>query len=105
MIDAVLRDVESGREETVAGLKEFLRIPSVSTKPEHKEDLRRGAAWVAGKVNAMGLKAEVRPTGGHPAVAAKNVHKPGPPTVLFYGHHHLQPADPLDPWPTPPLVP
>ena len=60
------------RKVTVAGLKEFLKIPSVSTKPEHKDDLRKCAAWLAEKLNTAGLKADVIPTGGHPAVVAKN---------------------------------
>ena len=103
--DAVLRMIESNRPATVEGLKEFLRIPSVSTKPEHKEDLRRCAQWLADKLSATGLKAQVRPTGGHPAVVAKNDHKPGRPTVLFYGHYDVQPPEPLEQWKSPPFEP
>ena len=105
MLDAVLRAIDASREATVEGLKEFLRIPSVSTKPEHKEDMTRCAQWVAGKLNAMALKAEIKPTGGHPAVVAKNAHQPGRPTVLFYGHYDVQPPEPLEQWVTPPFEP
>ncbi len=105
MIDAVLKQIDANREATIAGLKELLTIPSVSTKPEHKDDLRRCAAWIADKLNAMGLKAHVRQTGGHPAVVAKNEHKPGRPTILFYGHYDVQPPEPLDKWLTPPFEP
>jgi acetylornithine deacetylase/succinyl-diaminopimelate desuccinylase-like protein len=105
MIEAVLKQIDANREATTAGLKELLRIPSVSTKPEHKDDLRRCAAWIADKLNAMGLTAQVKPTGGHPAVVAKNEHKPGRPTILFYGHYDVQPPEPLDKWLTPPFEP
>jgi acetylornithine deacetylase/succinyl-diaminopimelate desuccinylase-like protein len=105
MTDPVLQTIDSNRDATVEGLKEFLRMPSVSTKPEHKKDLESCAKWLAGKLSAMGLKAEVKSTGGHPAVVAKNDHKPGRPTILFYGHYDVQPPEPLDKWITPPFEP
>jgi acetylornithine deacetylase/succinyl-diaminopimelate desuccinylase-like protein len=102
-IDQVLGTIESGRDASIAGLREFLSIPSVSTKPEHAPDLRRCAQWLAGQLNAGGLKAGIRPTAGHPIVLAKNEHKPGRPTVLLYGHYDVQPPEPLDKWKTPPF--
>ena len=105
MVDPILQMVDSARDATVQGLLEFLKIPSVSTKPEHAEDLRRCAKWLADRLTKMGLKAEVRPTGGHPVVVAKNEHKPGRPTVLFYGHYDVQPPEPLEKWITPPFEP
>ena len=105
MIQDVLKQIDANREASVDGLKELLTIPSVSTKPEHKDDLRRCSAWIADKLNAMGLTAQVKPTGGHPAVVAKNEHKPGRPTIFFYGHYDVQPPEPLDKWLTPPFEP
>src|SRR5579859_3675765 len=105
MIQDVLKEIDANRQASLAGLKELLTIPSVSTKPEHEDDLRRCAAWIADKLTTMGLKAEVKPTGGHPAVVAKNGHKPGRPTILFYGHYDVQPPEPLDKWVTPPFQP
>lgn len=101
----VLGAIDRGREQSIAGLKEFLRIPSVSTKPEHAADLRRCAQWLADRLGAAGLVAQVRPTAGHPVVLAKNEHKPGRPTVLFYGHYDVQPPEPLEKWITPPFEP
>src|SRR5690349_8264203 len=105
MNQQVLCTIDTRREQSVAGLKEFLRIPSVSTKPEHAQDLKRCAQWLADRLKSSGLKAEVRPTPGHPIVLAKNEHKPGRPTVLFYGHYDVQPPEPLDKWKTPPFEP
>ena len=105
MNQQVLNTVEAGREQSISGLKELLRIPSISTKPEHVQDLRRCAQWLADRLQSSGLRAQVRPTGGHPLVLAKNEHRPGRPTVLFYGHYDVQPPEPLDKWVTPPFDP
>lgn len=105
MLDQVLSAVDSGREEAIAGLKEFLAIPSVSTKPEHAADLRRCAQWVAERLRRAKLSVEIAETGGHPVVLAKNEHKAGRPTVLFYGHYDVQPAEPLELWKTPAFEP
>ena len=105
MLDRVLSTLSDRRDASVAALKEFLSIPSVSTKPEHKGDMVRCATWLADQLNAGGMRAQVRPTGGHPVVLAKNEHKPGRPTVLLYGHYDVQPPEPLDLWTTPPFEP
>lgn len=101
----VLRAIDDRRDAALGALSEFLRIPSVSTKPEHADDLRRCATWLADQLKASGLRAELRETGGHPIVLAKNEHKPGRPTVLFYGHYDVQPPEPLEKWETGPFEP
>ncbi|HZL37701.1 MAG TPA: dipeptidase [Tepidisphaeraceae bacterium] len=105
MLEKVLRSIESRRAASVEDLKAFLRIPSVSTKPEHAPDLRRCADWLAEKLRGAKLEARVMETGGHPAVLARNDHQAGRPTVLFYGHYDVQPPEPLDQWVTPPFEP
>ena len=104
-LDSVLRDIDTNRAQCVAGLKQFLRIPSVSTKPEHKADLVRCAQWLAGQITSLGLSASVESTAGHPIVLARNQHQPNRPTVLFYGHYDVQPPEPLEQWTTPPFEP
>ena len=99
-LDRVLQTVDQRKDAAVAALSEFLRIPSVSTKPEHKPDMARCATWLADQLRAGGLRAEIRPTPGHPIVLAKNDHHPGRPTVLFYGHYDVQPPEPLEQWTT-----
>jgi len=105
MTEQVLRTIDAKKEHLVSGLREFLSIPSVSTKPEHAPDLRRCARWLADRLHVAGLKAELRETGGHPIVLAKNEHRPGRPTVLLYGHYDVQPPEPLDKWTTGPFEP
>jgi acetylornithine deacetylase/succinyl-diaminopimelate desuccinylase-like protein len=93
-------------EEYLAQLKGLLAIPSVSTLPEHRPDMRRAANWLADHLRAIGLThAEVLPTGGHPLVYAEWLGSPEAATVLIYGHYDVQPPDPLDEWTSPPFEP
>src|SRR3984957_9690061 len=102
----VLDYVESNRETYLNELKEFLRIPSVSTKSEHKPDIERAAHWVAEKLRAAGLEnIEIAPTKMHPLVYGESLQAPGKPTVLFYGHYDVQPAEPLNRWTAPAVEP
>jgi acetylornithine deacetylase/succinyl-diaminopimelate desuccinylase-like protein len=98
--------IDSKREENLDELKEFLRIPSVSTKSEHNRDIERAAHWVAEKLRAAGLEnIEISATKMHPVVYGESLHVPGKPTVLFYGHYDVQPAEPLDLWTSPAFEP
>jgi acetylornithine deacetylase/succinyl-diaminopimelate desuccinylase-like protein len=98
--------VEANKERLLDELKTFLRIPSVSTLPEHAGDVRRAAEFVADALRTAGLEnIEIIPTDLHPLVYADWLHAPGKPTVLCYGHFDVQPAEPLDLWTTPPFEP
>jgi len=98
--------IESKQEDNLNELKELLRIPSVSTKSEHKPDIERAAHWVAEKMRAAGLEnVEIVPTKMHPVVYGESLRAPGKPTVLIYGHYDVQPAEPLDLWTTPAFEP
>jgi acetylornithine deacetylase/succinyl-diaminopimelate desuccinylase-like protein len=87
------------------GLKTWLRIPSISTLPEHKPDIRRAADFVLQDVRAAGLQAELIEGEGNPLVYAEWLGAPGKPTLLLYGHYDVQPPDPLDEWKSPPFEP
>ncbi|MGA7918661.1 MAG: dipeptidase [Candidatus Acidiferrales bacterium] len=103
---ALIEYIESRRDEHLNELKEFLRIPSVSTKSEHKPDVERAAQWVAEKLRAAGLEnVQITPTKMHPLVYGQSLHAPGKPTILFYGHYDVQPAEPLDLWTSPAFEP
>lgn len=87
-------------------LFDFLRIPSVSARSEHKPDMQRAAEWLAARMGEAGLSAEVMPTDGHPVVLGE-WRKAGPkaPTVLIYGHYDVQPVEPIELWTSPPFEP
>ena len=87
-------------------LKTLIRIPSVSTLPEHKGDVLAAAQWLAKELTRIGMEhVEVIATPGHPLVYADWLHAPGKPTCLCYGHYDVQPPDPLDEWKSPPFDP
>jgi len=87
-------------------LKDLLRIPSISTLPEHRGDVRHAAETLAAELNRIGMEhVEVIETGGHPLVYADWLHAKGKTTCLCYGHYDVQPPDPLDEWTTPPFEP
>ena len=92
--------------EFLEGLKAFLRIPSISTLSEHKADIRRAAKFALNELRAAGMtSAELIEGEGNPLVYAEWLGAPGKPTVLFYGHYDVQPAEPLDEWKSPPFEP
>jgi acetylornithine deacetylase/succinyl-diaminopimelate desuccinylase-like protein len=97
--------LERNRERSLEQLKEFLRIPSVSTKPERRDDVRRGAAFVADGLREAGLPlVEVIETAGHPIVYAEDLRADGP-TLLVYGHYDVQPEEPVELWTSGPFDP
>jgi len=98
--------LDSMRDTHLEELKEFLRIPSVSAKSEHKADIEAAARWVAEKLKAAGLEnVEIVPTKMHPIVYGESLQASGKPTILFYGHYDVQPAEPLELWTTPAFEP
>ncbi|MEM8876171.1 MAG: dipeptidase [Planctomycetota bacterium] len=105
MLDDVLSTVAARHDASLSALKEWLAIPSVSAQPDHKADMMRAAQWLADQLKFAELETSIMPTPGHPIVVAKNKHVPGRPTVLFYGHYDVQPAEPLELWETPAFEP
>ncbi|HEY3079611.1 MAG TPA: dipeptidase [Chloroflexota bacterium] len=84
----------------------LLRIPSISALPQHADDVRRAARWVADRATRAGLEnVRIMDTGGHPVVYGDRLHAPGKPTFLLYGHFDVQPVDPVDLWTSPPFEP
>ncbi|CAB1058878.1 Acetylornithine deacetylase/Succinyl-diaminopimelate desuccinylase and related deacylases [Olavius sp. associated proteobacterium Delta 1] len=87
-------------------LVEFLRIPSISSLPEHAADVNRAAGWVAGRLKTAGIEeVQILPTEGHPVVFGQWLHAAGKPTIMIYGHFDTQPVDPLELWTHPPFEP
>ncbi|MEJ2168782.1 MAG: dipeptidase [Desulfobacterales bacterium] len=87
-------------------LIDFLRIPSISSLPEHAADVKRAAEWVAERMKTAGLEAvRTLTTEGHPVVYGQWLKASDKPTVLIYGHFDTQPVDPLELWTQPPFEP
>jgi acetylornithine deacetylase/succinyl-diaminopimelate desuccinylase-like protein len=99
--------VESNAREFFDELKQWLSIPSVSADPGRHADVRRSAEWLAAHLRAAGFPVtQVWETRGLPAVFAEwRAADPGAATVLIYGHHDVQPAEPLQEWDSPPFQP
>lgn len=98
--------IEENNEKLLSELFELIRIPSISSKESHKEDMYRAAEWIKEKLLQKGVdKAEVMNTTGHPVVYAEKIIDSTLPTVLVYGHYDVQPAEPLDLWKSPPFEP
>lgn len=103
---AINQWVGANSERLLEELFALIRIPSISTLPEHAGDVRRAAEFTAEALRAAGMEnVEIIPTGRHPLIYADWLHAPGKPTVLCYGHYDVQPPDPLELWETPPFEP
>ncbi len=104
--DDVLQRIEREQEGYLDELKEFLRIPSISTDPEYREEVLRCADFVVDRMKDAGLEARrIESDSGYPLVYGEWTGAPGKPTILFYGHYDVQPADPLELWDNPPFEP
>jgi acetylornithine deacetylase/succinyl-diaminopimelate desuccinylase-like protein len=101
-----LNYARSRRGQFVSELKEFIRFPSVSSQPQHKDDIQRCARWLAGHLQRIGMaRVRIIPTRGNPIVYATWLGAPGRPTLIIYGHYDVLPGEPLREWRTPPFTP
>src|SRR6476659_835505 len=97
---------QKNKDRFLNELLELLRIPSVSARSEHKDDMQHCADAVKKSfLDAGADKATVYATNGHPIVYAEKFIDPSKPTVLVYGHYDVQPADPLELWHSGPFEP
>ena len=105
-MQAVLDYLKQNESQAIAELCEYVRFPSVSAQPQHREDMGRCADWVARRCERAGLQARVCPTQGHPVVLASTPPQPGRrPRYLVYGHYDVQPPEPFELWKSPPFEP
>ncbi|MCI0436333.1 MAG: dipeptidase [Gemmatimonadetes bacterium] len=106
MSERVHAYIDQNRERFREELFDFLRVPSVSARSEHKADTRRAAEWLASRMREIGLEVSIEETPGHPIVLGewRGAGKDSP-TLLIYGHYDVQPVEPLELWTTPPFEP
>jgi acetylornithine deacetylase/succinyl-diaminopimelate desuccinylase-like protein len=108
---AIEEYVQAHRDEFLADLVDWLRIPSISADPDRADDVRRSAEWLVDALRRTGFPTvEIWPTGpdgsGAPAVFAEwPAASADAPTVVVYGHHDVQPVDPEELWETAPFEP
>lgn len=98
--------VEQHRERFLKELFGLMRIPSISSDSERKQDMVSAAGyWKESLLKAGADKAEVMPSDGNPVVYGEKIINPNLPTILVYGHYDVMPVDPVDLWNTPPFEP
>src|ERR1700694_110185 len=102
--DALIGHVRANRDRYVEELKAWIAVPSISAQPDHAADVRRSAEHAVERLRSAGFtEAEVLETGGHPVAYGAWLGAGSAPTILIYGHHDVQPADPLELWTSPPF--
>lgn len=98
--------IEANKDRFLEELFSLIRIPSISSQEEHKEDMVRCAnRWKELILAAGADKCEVMPTEGNPVVYAEKIIDGTLPTVLVYGHYDVMPVDPEELWKTKPFEP
>ena len=103
-LEPVLRYVDDRRARFVEDLVTWCRIPSISSSDAHRADVRRSAEHLRERLIALGATyTALWETKLHPATYAEWIVDPRKPTLLVYGHHDVQPIDPLGEWTSPPF--
>jgi len=98
--------IEKNKQRFLDELFDYIRIPSVSSVTEHKQDMQRAAEWLKDALLKAGCDtAQVYQTSGHPITYAEKIIDPKLPTVLVYGHMDVMPVDPIDLWQSAPFEP
>jgi acetylornithine deacetylase/succinyl-diaminopimelate desuccinylase-like protein len=105
-LDPVLEHAESDFGNAVSRYLAFLRIPSISTDPAYKDEVRRAGKYLEDEFRSLGFEATLHETGGHPILLAHHEGEaPGARHLLYYGHYDVQPSEPLELWDNPPFEP
>ncbi len=109
-MDKVLAYLKQNQQRFLAEFCDYLRFPSVSAQPKHKQDVYACAEWLVAHCRRIGLETRLCPTGGHPIVIAKTPGRKAEsgkrkPHFMVYGHYDVQPPEPLELWKSPPFEP
>ena len=103
----VIDYLRTNQARFVRELCDYVRFPSVSAQPQHRDDMKACAQWLVRHAGGIGLEASICPTGGHPIVMAKTprARNSKRPHFVVYGHYDVQPAEPFELWKSPPFEP
>jgi acetylornithine deacetylase/succinyl-diaminopimelate desuccinylase-like protein len=105
-LEPVLEYIKKGMDQALSRYLDFLRIPSISTDPAYKADVRRAGEWLKEQFQELGFAVTLYDTPGHPIlVAHHDGGTAGAPHLLYYGHYDVQPPEPLEQWQSPPFEP
>lgn len=106
MLEKVISYLNENVDNYIEELKDYIRIPSISTLDENKNDMVKCAEFVEKKLQQSGMKnTKIIKTDKHPLVYGEWMEAEGQPTVLVYGHYDVQPVDPLELWDNEPFEP
>ncbi|MCF8366320.1 MAG: dipeptidase, partial [Bacteroidales bacterium] len=105
-MEHVIKYIEANKDRFLEELFDLIRIPSISSQTEHKEDMLKAAReWKKIILAAGADRAEIMPSDGNPVVYGEKIIDPAKPTVMVYGHYDVMPVDPLDLWNSKPFEP
>ncbi len=105
-MEDIKKYIEDNKQRFLDELFEVIRIPSISSEKEHKDDMKKAADHLKQKLLDAGAeKAEVMPSDGNPVVYAEKILDTNKPTVLVYGHYDVMPVDPIEKWDSKPFEP
>lgn len=94
------------QEEIVNLLSEMVRIQSISSDKNHRDDVDSSAQFVENLFVELGLETQIiKVAGGKPAVIAQTTIDPTKKTILLYAHHDVQPVGDLSLWESDPFEP
>jgi len=94
---------KKNKDKIISTLAEYIKFQSISSDPKYFDECVKCAKWLEGYFTNIGLKSKIIKTNGNPFVYAEYIKDPKLPTILFYGHYDVQPADPLELWDTDPF--
>ncbi|GAB4300710.1 MAG: dipeptidase [Marinilabiliales bacterium] len=98
--------IEKNKDRFLNELFDLIRIPSISSLSEHKDDMQKCAElWKQIILDAGADKADVYQTDGNPVVYGEKIIDPSAPTVLVYAHYDVMPVDPVNLWNSNPFEP
>ena len=106
-MEAVFSYLEKNKTRFISELCDYVKFPSVSAQPEHRDDMTQCANWLVDHCRQIGLETRLSETPGNPVVVAKTPRAKNSrkPHFLVYGHYDVQPAEPFELWKTPPFEP